>query len=258
MSDNWTIIQKELLHFGFKLVNNGHVEFSLQEQKVTKPILEAITHIEAFIKENSHLLHNLWTDVIKTLLRPEPIASSPDAKITKLFIFSLKELAKLLDCFEDQEITRYKKVLQASLEKDITEFMPSQMNEIIDTKISIDWVQRVVQRLLYIRSLLKFTAKGKNHVNNYKTAEGISGPWANLDLPMEERVWSWWEDENDFRQRDSDIRKQRRYRKGLENYNNDGRVGEGHYWREIRNEPFSWYNRENDSPYPGRSVLFWN
>jgi len=32
-------------------------------------------------------------------------------------------------------------------------------------------------------------------------------------------------------------------------------ITEGYYWREIRNEPFSWYNRADDSPYPQRDTL---
>jgi len=39
------------------------------------------------------------------------------------------------------------------------------------------------------------------------------------------------------------------------NYNNDGRVGEGFYWRELRNEPFDWADRDWEDPYPSRHLL---
>jgi len=72
---------------------------------------------------------------------------------------------------------------------------------------------------------------------------------------MDERVFEWDDIDEEMRGRDRDIRRQKRYRTGLENYNNDGRVGEGFYWRELRNEPFSWHSREFDDPYPSRHLL---
>ncbi|MFW6173100.1 MAG: hypothetical protein ACOC5T_05090, partial [Elusimicrobiota bacterium] len=76
-----------------------------------------------------------------------------------------------------------------------------------------------------------------------------------LDLPMEERVFKWRDIEDEVRGRERGKEKQRRYRQGFENYNNDGRVGEGYYWREMRNEPYSWYDRGTSSPYKSRATI---
>ena len=108
---------------------------------------------------------------------------------------------------------------------------------------------------MYIGRLLKYAFRGKNKIAEQdivKLARGISGPWAHLDLPMEERVFDFGDDE--MRGRVKSRQRQRRYRKSMENYHSPG-VGEGHYWREIRNEPFSWYDRESEDPYPHRNVL---
>jgi len=121
----------------------------------------------------------------------------------------------------------------------------------------LDWIYRRNSILTYIIHLLKFSKAGEEAVCKYvvKTARGVQGPWGNLDLPMLERQFKWDDVAEETRGRDRDIKRQHRYRMGLENYNNDGRTGEGFYWREIRNEPFSWYDRDSEDPYPSRHTL---
>ena len=75
-----------------------------------------------------------------------------------------------------------------------------------------------------------------------------------LRAKAKERVYDFGDDHMGGAVKDR--QHQRRYRKNLENYNRaDGGVGEGHYWREIRNEPFSWKDRKDEDPYSHRSVL---
>ncbi len=101
--------------------------------------------------------------------------------------------------------------------------------------------------------MLSLVATGKKNVikSEIKTARGISGPWANLDLPLEERKFPFG---IELQGRERDKKGQRRYRKGFENYNTEN-VGDGHYWRELRNEPYSWADRNSESPYPHRNLL---
>ncbi|MCD6436255.1 MAG: hypothetical protein J7L15_07685, partial [Clostridiales bacterium] len=109
---------------------------------------------------------------------------------------------------------------------------------------------RLICRMQYVKKLLKFSSLGQKEINKkeIKIAKGISGPWANLDLPMEERVFDFGNEEMGGRVKDK--QHQRRYMKSLRNKHNNNLVGEGHYWREIRNEPYSWNNRKDESPYP--------
>jgi hypothetical protein len=166
-----------------------------------------------------------------------------------LFVFSLKDLTKYLLCFDGAEKSKYYMIVSQALSKDVKMFSKDQVYSIPDYKISIDWVSRNVSRLLYVSNLLSLASMGKKRVSQYeiKTAKGVAGPWSRLDLPMEERAFPFG---FGLRSREKGKQKQRRYRKGLENYNNDGRVGEGHYWRELRNEPYDWMNREYEDPYP--------
>ena len=113
-----------------------------------------------------------------------------------------------------------------ALARDVKYFNKQQVYYVPDLKISIDWISRNISKLLYIANLLSLASMGKNRVSKLeiKTAKGIAGPWSRLNLPMEERVFPFG---FGLRAREKGKQKQRRYTKGLENYNN-GEVGEGH------------------------------
>jgi hypothetical protein len=216
--------------------------------------MRTIREINGTIKEQKKILLDLWDDVAAMLSEQNYSIEILDDRMTNLFLFSLKDMVKYLLCFEDSEQSKYYKIISSSLNRDINSFSKIQVYDIPDYKISIDWISRVISKLLYVSNLLAFAAMGPKKVSKYdiKTAKGISGPWAHLDLPMLERVFPFGDE---IQQRERGKQQQNRYTKGLSNYNNDGRVGEGHYWRELKNEPFSWFDRETEDPYPSRKML---
>jgi hypothetical protein len=107
----------------------------------------------------------------------------------------------------------------------------------------------LIAKNLYLRALLLVVQYPKQ---KEVSAKGVHGPYSNLDIPMQERVFSWSAIDEETRGRDRDIRNQRRYRMGLEGYN-DPWVNEGFKWRELRNEPYLW-GKEGESPYPRGSM----
>ena len=220
--------------------------------------IKTIRMLRKSISNHKRILASLWDNACEVLEEEYEIEEQfHDENMKKLFIFTLKDMSKFLLIFEELQGSYISRAVESALSRDINSFSSEQISELIDYKISIDWIHRTIQRLYYICSLLAFASLGKNKVSQYnvKTAKGISGPWANLDLPMLERAYPFEQEESHGRMKDKE--KQRRYRKGLENYNNDGRCGEGHYWRELRNEPYSWYDNDSESPYPHRNLL-WN
>ncbi len=260
MKNTWDIVKQELAYFGFKLIKGGVSFYDEQGSLKKYDFNKARNMLAQEIDENVQILSGLWRDVCTKLVIAPIREYNHDPKEADLFVSSLKDMAKFLDMFEEASLQIPLYLVTTALNTDLIHFSPEIMSEICNYKIAIDWTHRVISRLCYIHRLIKFVCQGRDSVNQTKivTARGVSGPWANLDLPIRERVWEWWEEDENFRQRDRDVRMQRRYRKGLENYNNDGRVGEGHYWRELRNEPYSWYSNQNDSPYPMRAVMRWN
>ena len=221
--------------------------------------------ISSEIKENTALFGNLWEAVGGVLsTAPQGKMESHDPKLDKLFIFSLKDLRKLLDMFDSVVTDKYKREINNALSRDIVSFTKPRIDRLIDLKFSIDWVNRIIMRLLYTRRLLQFCSKGQMFVNNHKmkqekiASNGLdasNGPYAHLDNII--HFYNWYDEEPNLKGRDRDIRNQHRYTDGFEQYNQPG-VGEGRYYRELDQEPFDWYKREEDSPYKGWSSAFWN
>jgi len=252
--DTWALLGKELKYHGIKLVNHTKCQFCDEDSHEVKGIIRVIREINGTVREQEKILLSLWNEVYSLLSVNNYATEILDERMVNLFIFSLKDMIKYLLCFENSEQSKYYNVISSSLNRDINSFGRYQVYLIPDYKITIDWISRVISRLLYVSNLLAFASMGPKRVAKYdiKTAKGISGPMAHLDLPMEERVFPFGDE---IEEREKGKFQQRRYRKGLENYNNDGRVGEGHYWRELRNEPFSWMDRGTEDPYPSRSML---
>ena len=270
MQTTWNILVKELAIFGINLIDANICECTESGKTLKVPIRYKLRLIRKAIKQNIYLLEEIWSDLGDLLNLddlPQPIATVDvlDVKSTNLFINSLECLMRfsifLLDdyapYFKEPNIEGITKTLRHSLDLDIKNFSKNIISLIPGFRLSIDWLHRIIRQLMYISKLLRFASSGQETVSMLpdKFAKGVQGPWGNLDLPMKEREFEWSDIEEEVRGRDRDIRKQRRYRMGLESYNNDGRVGEGFMWREIRNEPFSWYDRGTEDPYPGRSIL---
>lgn len=253
--DTWALLCKELQYSGITLLNYTKCQIRDNDGQVKiQGVIRTIRDINKSIKQQKKILLMLWNEVISLLSQQDYATEILDERMVNLFLFSLKDMVKFLLCFEGAEKSKYYYVVSNSLTRDINSYDRQQVYKIPDYKISIDWVSRTISKLLYIANLLAFASMGPKRIAKYdiKTARGISGPFAHLDLPMEERVFPFGDE---LHQREKGKQKQRRYTQGLSNYNNDGRVGEGFYWRELRNEPFSWFDRETEDPYPHRSLL---
>ena len=255
--NTWLILKKEISYYGIRLINDRECQlYDSKGSLQTQGIIKTLRQFKGEIKKQKKLFSSLWKEVV-SLLMPENVNDEVlyDDNMKNLFIFSLKDLYKFILCFEDLDGSELSEKISSFLNRDINSFTKEQIQKLPDYKISIDWVHRLINRLIYICKLLAVAATGRINVSQYtvKTARGISGPWSNLDLPMEERVYPFEEEEQRGRGKDKEY--QRRYRKNLETYNSSGFVGEGHYWRELRNEPYSWYDRRDESPYPMRELL---
>lgn len=257
--DTWKILNKELEYYGVHLIDETVCECIMEDgRRSSQGVIKTIRMLKKSIKSHKQILSSLWYNACEIISEVQLSEEQfHDENMKNLFIFTLKDMSKFLLMFEELQSSNFSRVIEQALSRDINSFSSDQLSEIIDYKISIDWIDRTIKRLYYICSLLGFAAIGKKNVSKYniKLARGISGPWANLDLPTLERVYPFEQEEQTGREKDKQM--QTRYRKGMEAYNNDGRVGEGHYWREIRNEPYSWFDNDDESPYPHRNLL-WN
>lgn len=249
MSDNWSLLKKELAVYGIRLVNQKICYVYFKDKFVPVLIKRQARILRNRIKQNRELLDTCWKELCEKLQQRTEAPQAIDQKIISVFTNNLKNLVTYSETlFINPNL---KDEIRKSLDVDFVQYPKKAMLEVIDYKLTIDWICRTISVLSYVSDMLLVAAMGEEKVSaiKMKVARGVSGPWANLDLPMGERAFPWRDIEEEIEGRQSDIKKQRRYRQGLENYNNDGRVGEGYYWREMRNEPYSWDNRKTDSPY---------
>ena len=257
MIDTWTLLNKELTYYGFRLTNDRKCQLIVNERIITQGVIRTIRQINTTVKKQKNILFSLWKEIVELLAKENQPSSDQlliDEKMVDLFIFSLKDLSKFLLCFEECDEGVFQLYIDEALNKDISSFSKEQIYKLPDYKITIDWVFRTITRLLYIKKLLYFSTLGSKKIGEYdvKIAAGVAGPWSRLELPLEERAFPFGKE---VESRERAKQKQRRYRKGLDNYGPGDFVASGHYWRELRNEPFAWSDRNFDDPYPGRHYL---
>ena len=266
MKSTWDILQKETYYYGVKLVDQKTCQFRYKNKVYQTPIEIKIKLIDKQIKDNNRLLDKLWNELSELLQHKKDMEASVgiDVRLVKLFINSLKDvdtLARLLCSASDRcrksliQIGFFKN-LKLVLNTDSIDFSKDVILSVPDYKLCLDLTIRKNCILSYIRKLLRFVLSGQVFTSRdvVKVARGVAGPWSNLDLPMLERAFEWQDISDEVAGRQKDKQQQHRYRKGFENYNSE-KVGEGHYWRELRNEPYSWYDRGTEDPYPSRSTL---
>lgn len=249
--NNWELLQQELKYYGIKLSDNRCIV--TENGKTYKVgIVKILSKIEKSIRENGDLLSDIYKAILDKIVEDNNVQQFFDPQYYKLFVYSLEDLLRFSQIFENKDDCA--DFLKRALDRDILGYSKEQIQFVVRMKICLDWIYRLITRLLYVKKLLSLASMGEKRVLKYKTvtAAGFSGPWSNLDLPMAERVFPF--DADDFPLRTKEKQKQRRYRKGFDNYHHPG-VSEGHYWREMRNEPYLWSQRGTESPYPGRSVL---
>jgi len=252
--DTWALLSKELSYYGIKLIDNKKCQLCDDNGDVSvQGVIKTIRLLNNHAKKQKKLLLELWNELSNTLQGQLGSSEIIDNDMTSLFVFSLKDLIKYLLCFDGAENSKYYTIVSQALSKDINTFSKHQVYSIPDYKISIDWISRNISRLLYITNLLSLASMGKKRVSQLeiKTAKGIAGPWSRLQLPIEERMFPFG---FGLKSREKGKQKQNRYMNGLANYNNDGRVGEGFMWRELRNEPYDWMDRDTEDPYPSRKM----
>ena len=265
--DNWNTLQKELSLFGIDLVDNRFCKVNNK----TMPIRNVLALYKRKLKENQKIISYVCNETLNLINITD--YNVCDEKSTKLFIQSIKNIFDLIDCFENLDNSKIKRSIESALNRDVYLFSQDAILLVPCYKIAMDWTFREIHQNEMINKMLFLSILGKDRVNkiqsikkannniNIKAAYGqgtISGPWANLDLPFGERMWSYGQDEDNLRGAEKSKTHQRRYRKGLINYNGIQDPEEGAFWiwYEPKNEPFGWDSRKEDSPYPSREHLY--
>jgi len=263
--NNRELLIRELDKYGVKMLNNAECSFSVKDKKFKSKIVTKIYALKKDHINNTKIIQQLLLEVVGLLSSGNPGANnviSPKlVNISLDSLYGIWDLAKLL-IFSVEYKTFLKshnvcEILRKTFDKDYSCFSYDVLNCVSNYRIALDWIYRKNKKIEYVVSLLDLFLNNKIDKVIIKEARGIQGPWGNLDLPMQERVFGWDEVAGETYGRDKDKRMQQRYLMGYDTYNKSGKVGEGYYWREIRNEPFAWKDRYTDSPYPQLAPGAW-
>ena len=161
--DTWVILNKELEYYGIHLIDDTRCECIMEDgQKVEQGVIKIIRMLKRSIKSHKKILASLWDNACEVLEEINPVEEQfHDNSMKKLFIHTLKDMSKFLLMFEELQGSYLSRTVEQALSRDINSFSAEQISEIIDYKVSIDWVHRTIQRLYYICSLLAFACLGR-------------------------------------------------------------------------------------------------
>jgi len=157
-----------------------------------------------------------------------------------LFLHNLKKCYMLAGFFSSLDAIRDK--VRSIFNIDVGIRDPDVIEEFNNTALRILVLHRSVMRETYRVKLISA------YSSLTKTAQ-ISGPWANLDLPLKERVWQWDEEESNLMEREKARKNQLRYNP---EYNIQGFY---FVWQDRNRDPYLFEKRREESPYPQRERL---
>lgn len=244
------LLAKELSIHGVSLSPKGLVKM----EKGEVPVGHATSLYKVKARSAYNISEKLWGEIKDLLSKPNPQQSQPPEGIENIFVHCLQSLKRMIYLYPGlADFESIEKALCKALCTDINDFSYRTMSKIIEYKLAIEWVGHIIAKNLYIRYLLILYSKVITN-KQVVTAKGVHGPYANLDMPMQERVFEWSAISDEVHEREKDKQHQSRYTMGLEGYN-DPYVNEGFVWRELKNEPFLW-GKEGENPYPHRNLLW--
>jgi len=243
------VLERELAIHQIRLLSRNACECDGSQMSINACVKK---HKDAS-RNNIKIILKLWNE-LKDILKEEN-GGGTCSELREMFIPAIKNLYASSLKFSKLKELGISDCLKNAVDRDSDSFSGLTMGKVIDFKLSIDWMDHLIRRDIYICALLKRfreAARSKPVV----VARGVMGPWSNVDLPILERVFEWDDIEEETSGRGGDKRNQRRYRMGLENYGEgDTTSNEGFYWREIRNEPYS-FDDEDETLYPHRNQLW--
>lgn len=245
-------LSMELISRGFSYSNGNVVALHSNRIFSFEEFLQEIDIVEKSYKENIRVC---WDEIFKT--SDHKLYSGKCDKllysiVSNIYIKIQRRISNKFYGKNEQKICNNINLVFS--ENSIGKFNNTKSDIIIKNFSSILKSEVGLYNLYIIKIITEKLHKENFEIKKVSYNRGISGPWANLDLPMEERVFTWRDVEEETTERQTDKQKQRRYTMGYE----DEKEGfkEGFYFRELRNEPFLFENASFDSPYPYRSVLW--
>lgn len=249
------LLQKELSFYGFELRGNSVFFIS---NGFSEPVDIFFSRLKSLENEQVSLLKKEWKKVKSNVV---PVAGGISVNFLRLLQKSVNRLYKktfhaVLRSFD---VSGHLDKL-SSMCADRMSSATAEQAAVVLSKIEI--YEHNIKRIHYIRHILKLIIKSTNSVvkgasTGINMNSSVQGPYANLDLPMQERVFTWSDIDEETYARQEMKQKQSRYTMGLEGSSpSESKVG--FYFRELRNEPYLFPYGEDEANSPYRKILWGN
>lgn len=222
--------------------SNGGFKIVLGDETVQAAnIQDAIQYIESAIREIKEHIWEAWVDLRQlAIILAQNDGGNEGGLANILFLNSVKKSYLLSSNFTD--LKSVSDAIYELLDIDAAEVHPDLISKFNKKYLEIRLLHRLIMNEIYRVQLLRQFSKITKQAQ-------ISGPWANLDLPIKERVWEWSEDEEYFDDRQRARRNQIRYNP---EYNQEGFY---FVWQDYNRDPYSFEDFKKDSPYKSRQQL---
>jgi len=237
------LLRSELNFFDIIQSQPGY-EIAVGDEYIhTDTLAEAIIILEEGVSELKEHIWEKWNSldqVAKLIIHNN--AGNEGGIENILFLNSVKKAYLLSRNFSDLE--NISESIKQIFSIDASEVHPDLIRRFNDSYLSVRLIHKLIMTELYKIKLIR------HYMRHTKTA-GISGPWANLDLPMAERVWDWSEDEEYFQQRAKARKEQTRYNPEMD------RSGFFYNWVDLSRDPYTFTleRSRSDSPYKSRNLI---
>lgn len=204
--------------------------------EIKQSIAQGLDELISYIWESWKTISDLSKDIA---ISDEENTGSLDNLV---FLNSVKKTLSLSRIFTDLDFVT--ELIYLVLDTDIKSVDEDLIQRFNSEYLKIQSIHKVIMSELYRIKLI-------NQFNSVTKMAQISGPWANLDLPMKERVWEWDEmEESYFSNRQESRRQQTRY-----NPENATKSGYYYVWQDFSTEPYKFTDMREKSPYKSREQL---
>ena len=243
ITDDTELLKAELRAFDVTNSDNGY-DICIGDEVLSSPTLQECSKlIDSGIAELKQHLLETWHDlqhIAQKMLREDGRNSGSIDNL--LFLNAVKRSFELSSIFTD--LKPISQTIQQLLDTDIASSDNRLILHFNDDYLRIQCLHKMLMIEIYRKQLIR------RYMIMTKQAQ-ISGPWANLDLPKEERVWEWDEGEEEY------FANRRKSRREQIRYNPENQTKSGFYyvWQDLSRDPYLFTDMEQDSPYKSRGLL---
>lgn len=240
--DPTDILKMELGALGVIRKQPRGYRLSIGDETINVETLEECTDlIQEGLTELKNVLWQKWQDLAHLAIVISGSAGENSGDLSNsLFLYAVKKAYYLSTLFSD--LNPVQEELRKLLYSDV-----AFINEDLVRRFNSLYLQVRLTHYLVMYEIYRLKLIGR-YLRLSKTAQ-VSGPWANLDLPMKERVWDWDEEEEYQIERAKAKKNQVRYNPETDKY------GFYYVWQDLRRDPYRFTDMRENAPYKSRHLL---